>query len=150
VDDQNALLAFENEEGILRVFVQKDLGDEGYFVSITLPFEEPILGDGSGSTGDATTGGGAATDAPDVPILDDATELFAAGQVVTYYTASEVADVLNFYREELTALGWTENAATAFSDDSTGLLTFEKDGVTLTLAVSKESEGRVNVNVIQQ
>ena len=69
---------------------------------------------------------------------------------MTYYTAAEVADILDFYREELAALGWTENPGSAFSDDSTGLLTFKKDETTLTLAVSKESEGRVNVNVIQQ
>lgn len=142
VDDGYALLIFENEEGVLRVFIQQDLNGEGYFVSITLPFEAPDFSGGD-------TSGGAAS-ASELPLLDDATDVFAAGQVTTYYTASNIPAVVDFYRNQLPAQGWTENTATSFTGDTNALLTFEKEGVTLTVSINQESEGRVNVNLIQQ
>lgn len=157
VDEEYALLIFENEEGVLRVYAQKDLGHEGYFVSATLPFEPPDFSgagssSGDASGGDASTGGGTTTGGGtgDLPLLADATEVFNAGQVVTYYSATDISDIVDFYRNELPALGWTENTATSFTDDTTALLTFQKEGATLTIAATKESEGRVNVNLIQQ
>jgi len=151
VDEHSALLVFENETGIMRVFIYRDI-DGGYFVSITLPFEPPdITGGGSGDTGDGSTGsGGGAEASSDMPVLDDATDLFSTGQVTTYYTALDVAAVVEFYRAELPALGWTEDTGTSFSNESTALLNFNKDGATLTLAVNQEEEGRVNVSMIQQ
>ena len=163
VDEGYALLIFENEEGILRVFIQEDLGQEGYFVSATLPFEPPDFtgtgsssGDSTGSDStdgdDSSTGGGttAGGGTGDLPLLADATEVFKAGQVVAYYSATNIPGIVDFYRNELAALGWSENTASSFADDNAAVLTFQKDGATLTIAAAKESEGRVSVNLIQQ
>ncbi len=105
------------------------------------------FGEESGDTGDsgAGTGGGAGTG--DIPVLDDAEELLTMGSdFVSYYTATPVADVAAYYRQELPALGWTENADQSYSDDSTALLNFEKDGRTLMVTVTVE-EDRTNVIV---
>lgn len=137
-DNLQALLVFENETGLLRVFVSKDI-EGGYFVSITLPYDAPGL-----------SGGGSDSSGGSLPILDDATDKVSSGPVTTYYTASSVAEAVAFYRAELPAQGWTENTATSLTGDANALLTFEKEGATLTVSINQESEGRVNVNLIQQ
>ena len=70
--------------------------------------------------------------------------------MTTYYTALDIAAIADFYRQQLPAQGWTENTNSSFADENTALLSFAKDGATLTIAASKESEGRVNVSLIQQ
>lgn len=94
----------------------------------------------SGGEGDVSTG--------DLPVLDDAEELFSAAGFVTYYTQSDIAAAVDFYRQELTALGWIEDTDSAYSDETVALLSFEKEGSTLTLTLGKEDDGRVNVGLI--
>lgn len=146
VDDNYALLLFENEEGLLRAFIQKDI-DGGNFVSITLPFEAP--GGVEGSTGgDTATGGGEA--AGEMPVLDDAAELFSAGGATTYATEADIATVIEFYRQELSAQGWVEDTSSTVSTADVAVLMFSKDGTSLTAAINKEADGRVRVSLLQQ
>jgi len=145
VDDNYALLIFENETGILRVFIQKDI-DGGNFVSVTLPFVAP--GPDAGAGGDTSTGGGAA--AGDIPVLDDATELFSGGAATTYVTEADIETVVEFYRQELSAAGWTEDTSSSISTGDVAVLKFEQDGTSLTASATKEDDGRVRVSILKQ
>lgn len=92
---------------------------------------------------------GISEDAGDMPMLDDAEEVIALGGIVTYYTASNVATVVDFYRQELPAMGYTEQEDSSFIDEQTALLSFEDaEGKTLTLTVGADESGRVNVGII--
>ncbi len=93
-------------------------------------------------------GGGEEEAAPEFPVLDDAEEVFSVAGITTYYTNSDVATAVDFYRQALPAEGWTEDAEGAFVDETTGLLTFEKEGATLTITLNQEDDGRVNVGLI--
>ncbi|MCG3208294.1 MAG: hypothetical protein FOGNACKC_01897 [Anaerolineae bacterium] len=142
VDNSNTLLVFSNETGLLRIFAHKDI-DGGYFVSMTLPFESPAMGGG----GDTPASGG---DTGSVfPLPDNAEEVISMPGATTYFIASPVATVLEFYRAQLPPLGWAENESTAFSDDKTGLLTFEKENQTLMITINTEDDGRTSVGLYQ-
>lgn len=92
---------------------------------------------------------GISEDAGDMPVLDDAEEVIALGGIVTYYTSSDVAAVVDFYRQELPALGWTEAQDLSFIDEQTALLSFEnEEGKSLTLTIGADEDGRVNVGII--
>jgi len=146
-DDGYALLIFENEEGVLRVFIQQDLGEEGYFVSATLPFDQPGLGSG-GDTGDSTGGSTAGAADVDLPLLDDAEDVFSAGGITTYFTPSDMTTVVDFYREELTVAGWTEDTTSSYVDDATAILTFNNNGTTLLISATAGDDGRISVNLL--
>lgn len=149
VEDAYALLVFEDDEGgILRVFIQQDLGGEGYFVTATLPFENPNMPGGGGD-------GGAGTDtdvgSSDFPILDDAEEITSLGGFVTYYTGTDIPATVDFYRNELSAEGWAENESqTLLQADTLGMMQFTKDGETVMVTITKEDDGRTNVIVVTQ
>jgi len=92
---------------------------------------------------------GLSEDTGDMPVLDDAEELVSLGGIVTYYTNSDVAAVVDFYRQELPAMGYTEAEDTSFVDEQTALLSFENaEGKTVTLTIGADESGRTNVGII--
>ncbi|MCB9077651.1 MAG: hypothetical protein H6631_08675 [Anaerolineaceae bacterium] len=84
----------------------------------------------------------------DVPVLDDAEQLFTAAGVTTYKSTSSLDVAVEFYRQSLTDEGWTEDDGGALITDSSALLSFEKDGSTLTVSISQEDGGKISVSVI--
>lgn len=102
---------------------------------------------GGGAAG-GDSGGGDNAAAGDMPTMPDATELTSMAGFTSYYTAAGVSQVVEFYRQELPALGWTEDESAGFSDDTTGLLSFENDGNMMMLTISAEGEGRTNVGLM--
>lgn len=85
---------------------------------------------------------------PDVPVLDDAEDLFSVSGITTYVSASSIEDAVEFYRQSLPDEGWSEDAESALITDDTTILSFEKDGTTLTLTISKEGENQISVSLI--
>ena len=126
------------------VFFEYNLMDINAAFPITPP-EEALNADGLdfGSLGDS----GAETETPELPVLDDAEELYSMSGLTTYYTNAEVAAVVDFYRQLLPANGWQEDENGAFVDETTGLLSFVKEGQALTITMSKENE-RTTVGLI--
>ena len=92
--------------------------------------------------------GGADQASADVPVLDDAEELFTAGGMTTYSSASSLDAAVEFYRQSLDGEGWTEDDGGALVTGSSALLSFEKDGTTLTISISQEDGGKINVSII--
>jgi hypothetical protein len=124
------------------VSFEYNLTDANGDFAIALPPEAENAGGmdlgGLGGVGDADPG--------DIPVLDDAEELMSMGGLVTYYTAAGVPDVVDYYRQQLPALGWVENTDQGYSDESTALLNFEKDGQSMMVTVTIE-DGRTSVIV---
>jgi hypothetical protein len=154
VEEYSALLAFEGDGGVLRVFANQDL-DGGYFVSATLPYEMPDLPDDAAApadSGDAEGAAGDSGDAPaaadtDLPLMPDASDVLSMAGFTSYTSAGSIADVLQFYRAELSPLGWDEDDTMSFSDDTTGIAMFNKDGQTLMLTLSAE-DGATTVGLV--
>ena len=84
----------------------------------------------------------------DFPMMDDADVQISMQGMVNYYTNATVGEVIDFYKSELAAQGWTANADVEYIGDDTAFLTFSKDGEELTLTLSIEADGRVNVSLI--
>jgi len=103
-----------------------------------------------GMTGDDASGGDSSdgSSSGDMPIMPGATELTSMAGFTSYYTAAAVPQVAEFYRQELSALGWTENESSSFSDDTTGLIVFEKGSDSMMLTISAEGAGRTNVALV--
>lgn len=95
-----------------------------------------------------TDAGDGELDTPELPLLEDAEELFSVAGITNYYTNVDVAAAVDFYRQELAVAGWIENVDEAYVDETTGLLSFGKDGTTLIITLDKEADGRVNVGLI--
>ncbi|MCP4359180.1 MAG: hypothetical protein GY796_14290 [Chloroflexi bacterium] len=147
-EDGYALLVFEDKTGgILRVYAQRDLGHQGYFVSMTLPYDIPDFAGDDSSAGGAESG----TSGSDFPLLDNAEEVNVLGGFVNYYTASDISSVVDFYRQQFSADGWEEDAtASVVQPDTLGMLQFKKDGETLMMTAAKEDDGRTNVIIVAQ
>ncbi|MFB0546622.1 MAG: hypothetical protein ACETWB_06910 [Anaerolineae bacterium] len=64
--------------------------------------------------------------------------------MVIYETASSVKEVVDFYRKEMPAQGWTEDEESAFVMEDTATLTFTKGSQQATVFVSVE-EGKTQV-----
>ena len=84
----------------------------------------------------------------DYPMLADASEMSSFAGFVNYKTASTVADAAAFYRNEMTAQGWT--VSFDYADATTATIIFEKDGKTLTIAVTDDPTSELNlVSIIE-
>ena len=151
-----ALLAFEGQGGILRVFASQDI-DGGYFVNVTMPFDMPDLGGGAAAGDDSeadadddgTTSGANATGDADFPLMDDAADVLSIAGLTTYATQNSIESVIEYYRQQLPAEGWTENEGTAFSNDTSGLVMFSKDGQTL-MVTANAVDGTTTVGLVVQ
>jgi hypothetical protein len=141
----SGLAVFENESGLLRVYIFEDL-DGGYFVSITPPFDIPDMtgeaAPGGEATGDETELNG---DSQDLPVMADAEDEFSMGGIISYSSPSDIETIVKFYQSELPALGWSENEATSFSDGTNAFLTFEQGDQTLLVTVSAGDGGKTIV-----
>ncbi|MBN1221180.1 MAG: hypothetical protein JXM69_19815 [Anaerolineae bacterium] len=132
----------EGEEGIFdfgSVSFEYNLTDMNGDFTITLPEEAK----NAGGVGGAATGGAATGD---LPVLDDAAEVMSMAGFVSYYTASDIQTVVEYYRQELPALGWQENAQQGYADETSALLGFTKESKTLMVTVTIE-DGRTSVIV---
>lgn len=79
------------------------------------------------------------------PLMADAEIDFTMEGMVSYSSASGLADVVAFYQAELANDGWTEDAASSFTSDETALLSFEKEGRKISLIIAKEADDSTSV-----
>jgi hypothetical protein len=92
-----------------------------------------------------SAGGGGVTfgDVPaDVPVMEDPQGLFGSESAVSYSTSAEYNTVLEFYKKEMPANGWTEDTSqTSVEATGAAVLYYVKDGrkatVTISLAASQ-------------
>jgi len=116
--------------------------------TITLP-EEAAQASDVGATGGGESGGGESGQAGGIPVYADAEDVANLGQFVTYSTPAAIEDVLAFYREEMTGAGWQENNDEGYSDDSTAMLSFTKEGKTFRLTVTTQDNKRAVIAAIE-
>lgn len=141
----------EKQEGAIFDFgtvgFEYEVSDVNGDFTITVP-EAALKGESTGETGDST-GQAGQTPSGDIPMLDDAQEATSMAGFVTYYTASEIKEVVDFYRQKLPADGWQEDTQQSYTDDANAALSFAKEGKTLRLTVTKQ-DNRTNVIVAVQ
>lgn len=77
--------------------------------------------------------------AGDLPILPDASEKAQFGDMITYKTATSLADAAKFYQEEMVKAGWTVAGEAQISQEF-GTLTFGKDGQTAQVMLSPDND----------
>ncbi len=94
-------------------------------------------------------GAEAAPSLPDVPTMPDATNIMPMGGMVIYETASSVEEVVDFYRQEMPAQGWTEDEESAFVTEDMAALSFAKDSQQASILVSVE-EGQTQVMIMTE
>jgi hypothetical protein len=97
---------------------QLDYFDVGEPVDITVP-------EGCDSAGSS-----------DLPIISDATDLFSAAGFTTYLTKLDFDEIVNFYKVEMEADGWSLDLESSF--ENTATLAFGRDGSTVTLIVAED------------
>jgi hypothetical protein len=73
------------------------------------------------------------------PMLGDATNVTTFGDIVNYATEAPFEDIVEFYKTEMVAAGYTLNSD--FSSPPTAILTFEQDGQEVTVTVSENTAG---------
>lgn len=93
----------------------------------------------------ATLGGGSVQS--DLPMVDDAKVEFSMEGMVSYKSQKSVEEVVQFYREQLPPLGWTQDTTIETVDETGALLMFKQDAKTLTLSISVE-EGELTVSLL--
>ena len=71
-----------------------------------------------------------------LPIMADASEKSTFGDMITYKTASKIADVAAFYQKEMAAAGWQAQADQSTITEEMASLSFSKDTNTANLLVS--------------
>ena len=90
--------------------------------------------------------GGAAND---IPVMKDATEKSSFGDMITYKTASKVADVAEFYKQQMQAKGWDLEGEPEVTDESASL-NFTKDDQKAQVMLSvDQGKTQVVINVTQ-
>lgn len=137
----------EDEKGLFdfgSVSFEYELKDVDSDFTITLPEEAT-------QAGGVDTGGGAggAVETSDFPVLENAEEVTSMAGFLNYYTSSDIPDVIDFYRQELPASGWQENADQAYIGDDNAMLSFTQEGQTMMLTIVKE-DNRINVIITTQ
>lgn len=134
-----------DEEGLFGfgdVSFEYNLTDANGNFTVELPPEA----ENAGGMDLGNLGGDDDADPGDIPVLDDAEEMMSMDGIVMYYTATGVSEVADYYRRELPALGWAENADQSYADDNITSLSFEKDRQSMAVTVTVE-DGRTNVIV---
>lgn len=100
-----------------------------------------------------SAGGGGVTfgDVPaDVPVLEDPKDLFGMESIVSYSTSLEYNAVLEFYKKEMPANGWTvDTSQTSVETTDAAVLYYVKDGRAATVTLST-SAGQTFVQVLIQ
>ena len=69
-------------------------------------------------------------DAPaDIPVMDlELSAFIGSPQSVSYFVNAELQDVVDFYKREMPAKGWTESSTNPSSDENIIELEYEKEG----------------------
>ncbi len=101
------------------------------FGDVTNPQEEP-LSDWNG-----------------IPVFPSATAGGESSGMYSYKAKAEVTEVVDYYKSEMTKLGWNEFFI--MPDTGSGaLLTYEKDGQTATITIASSGDGEVLVFLVNQ
>jgi hypothetical protein len=79
------------------------------------------------------------------PLMADAEIDFAMEGLVSYLSASTIADVVDFYKAEMPNAGWTYDESSEFVSDESAMMSFTKEGETLNLIISNDENGKVSV-----
>ena len=80
------------------------------------------------------------------PLLPDASNVLKMPSVLTYNTASSLADAAAFYQKQIPALGWTLAGEPSITD-TTALLSFTQGDQAMTVIVSTGEPG-TNVHIL--
>jgi hypothetical protein len=86
--------------------------------------------------------------AADIPILPDATNNSAFGDMTTYSTATAFNDVVTFYKTQMAANGWTEDATSEMSATGFATLSFKKDTRTASINLVLDTGANTTAVVI--
>ncbi len=78
----------------------------------------------------------------DAPLLPDASNVLNMPGILTYDTASSLADAAAFYQEQIPNLGWTLTGEPAMTD-TTALLSFTQGDQEMTVSVSTVDTGTI-------
>jgi hypothetical protein len=78
--------------------------------------------------------------AEDIPMMTDAQDQAAFGDMSTYSTPSSFEDVVAFYEKEMKANGWTE-AEGGMSAEGLSMKSYTKDGRTVQITITADSSG---------
>lgn len=117
--------------------------------TITLP-EEAKKATDMGAAGGVETGGETGqAGTGDIPVLSDAQDVVNLAGFVTYSTPAAIADIVSFYRQELAAAGWQENSEDAFTDESTAILSFTREGKTFHLTITTQDNKRAVMAAVE-
>lgn len=82
------------------------------------------------------------------PLLEDASEVTSFAGVLSYQTALPVEDVLAFYDDALAAEGWVKDEAGSFVASGNALVSYARDGVTLSVTISPNEAGGGNYVIL--
>ena len=106
---------------------------------------------GGGATAQPTTAAQPAPTQPpsavtggrnDVPLVGDATnvnEEYSGGYALTYFSATGVDDIFNFYKNQMPAYGWTyRDAGTVLVPGTTGTIYFLKNGEEISITMTAQ------------
>ena len=80
----------------------------------------------------------------DIPILPDATDKAAFSGTTTYSSATAFNDAVDFYKTQMAAQGWTEDANAGMSAEGFATLSFKKDTRTASITITSDS-GKTSV-----
>jgi len=78
-----------------------------------------------------------------LPILPDAKEKAAFGDITTYTSATKMADAVAFYKKEMVAAGWKLDGEPV-STDQMSMLSFKKDAQTAQVTITTD-QGKTTV-----
>lgn len=81
---------------------------------------------------------GAAEIPEDIPIYEDAAELFIAEGMISYVSNAPLEEIATFYRDNMPANGWTSVSESTYGDSIMQL--WSKDGRNATIMISAEDE----------
>jgi hypothetical protein len=75
----------------------------------------------------------------DIPILPDATDQAAFADTTTYRSATAFSEAVDFYKTQMVAQGWTEDANAGMSAEGFATLSFKKDTRTASITITTDS-----------
>lgn len=96
-----------------------------------------------------TTEKPATTVETDFPVLPDAENIMDAQGTLIYQTATKMSDVFDFYKQELTAKGLTENEILTLNDSAVSQLVFtgSENGKSLIVQMTRLSDKSISVAI---
>ncbi len=84
-----------------------------------------------------------------LPVLSDAADLFSVAGITTYTTNFGIDEIVEFYKSEMEAAGWSLDLESTFGNSAT--LSFVRDGSTVSVIVAEdESTGSFTILLTEQ